>query len=383
MNRQRNIVLFTPGPTAVPPFVYEAMQQPLYHRSDAFRQLWQQLHQRLQWLFQTEQPVLALTCSATGAAEAVIQQLFASTAPHCVVVNGKFAERWAQMLERFGAQVHRLSVPWGEAPLLEEVESVVQSMPNLVSFWVVHSETSTGALSDVKAIARIVRTYSDALICVDAVSSLGVHPLPMDQWGLDVVFTGSQKSLMLPPGLAFVALSQRAWDRVQHRSAVSWYFDLLQARRSAEKGLTPWTPAIPLLQGADAVLQYFQNAGLEAIWHFHQRRAHAFRAALEALQLRVFGQSSSHAVTPVYLPPGGESFRQQLYEQFGIVVAGGQEQLKGKIFRVSHMGWLPYERHLYLISAMEQLLQHQHYHFEFGAGIATFQKAWMSEGANR
>ncbi len=374
-------LLFTPGPTAVPPFAYEAMQQPLYHRSTEFRQLWERVHQRLQWLFQTTQPVIPLTCSATGAAEAVMQQLFGQPTKHGVIVNGKFADRWAQMLRHFGHTVIPIEVPWGEVPLLEEIEAMVLQHPDLASFWIVHSETSTGALSDVKAIAKIVRQHTEALLCIDAVSSLGVHPLAMDAWELDVVFTGSQKALMLPPGMAFVALSERAWAQLERNAGTqrtSWYFDLRRARSAAEQGLTPWTPAIAILQGADAVLQFFETQGLDRLWQLHQQRAHALRSALEAIHLRTFGQCSSHAVTPVYLPPIGEAFRHQLWEHFGIVVAGGQEHLKGKIFRISHMGWLPYEQHLYLISAIEQLLKAHHYHFTFGEGLAAFQQAWVT-----
>lgn len=368
---EEDVYLFTPGPTPVPPFVLEHMQQPLYHRSKEFQELLLRVDHNLRWLFQTEEQTVVLTSSATGAAEAVMRSLFPQPGKHLCIVNGKFSERWAAMLRHFGHTVVVLDIPLGKSPLLEQVEEFVRNHPDALSFWIVHSETSTGALSDVEKIAALVHQYSDAYFCVDAVSSVAVHPFFFDQWGVDVAFTGSQKALMLPPGLALLAVSRRARQKIQQSKTHSWYFHLEKALEDMQQGRTPWTPAIPQILGLDAVLQYYRTIGLEQLWKIHEVRAHAFRKAMESIGVALFGEFTSHALTPAVLPNNGEEFLNAL-RSAGVVVAKGQGELRGKIFRVSHMGWQPVAHQLYLLFAIENALLQIRHRFHLGDGIAAF-----------
>lgn len=350
--------LFTPGPVAVPEDVLRVLsEQVLPHRSEEFRQLLGPIHQRLQQLWETSEPVVVLTSSGTGGLEAVAAHLTPPGSRVVVVTGGRFGEHCAQIVERMGAEVIRLPVPWGEVVAPEHLQEVVRSHEPVRAVWLVYSETSTGALQEVQQCAAAVREVSEAFLCVDAITAVGVHPCPLEAWGLDAVVAASQKAFFLPPGLAFVGLSRRAWEYVQRYPPRSVYFDLRLARERWQESMTSWTPAVSLIQALAYVLERYFAEGFSPHWQRHRCYAQAVRAALRSYGLSVFGQAGSHAVTVVELPEALRRLPQRLRERFHIWVAGGQGLLEGRVMRIGHMGALSSADILALVAAIGILLR--------------------------
>ena len=350
--------LFTPGPVAVPEDVLRVLsEQVLPHRSEEFRQLLGPVHRRLQELFESSQPVVVVTSSGTGGIEAVMRNLVVPGTRVVVVTGGRFGEHCAQIAERAGADVVRLSVPWGAVASPDELQEVVRAHEPVQAVWIVYSETSTGALHELESCAAAVREVSDAFICVDAVTAVGVHPCPLDAWGLDAVVTASQKALCLPPGLAFVGLSRRAWEYVRQHPPRSLYFDLRVAYERWQEAMTAWTPAVSLIRALSYVLERYFAEGLPPHWERHRRYARAVRAALAVYGLPLFGQAGSNAVTVVEVPEPLRGLPQELRRRFNIWVAGGQGQLEGRVLRIGHMGALTPADILALVTALGILLR--------------------------
>ena len=333
-------LLMIPGPTNLPDEVREALGRPqISHRVSKFKALVGRLSEGLQALFMTSQPVLTLTSSSTGAMEAAIVNLLSPGDPVVCVDTGKFGNRLGKIAEIYGARVHWLKVERGQGVSEAELgEACAIIRPKAVLM--VQNETATGACQDVAVLAEIARSYG-ALSVVDAVSSLGGYPLRMDQWGLDAVISGSQKTLMLPPGLGFVAFSERAWAAAADSTMPKFYFDLKKARGSLEKGgETPFTPCTSLFVALEVVLNLIWEEGLEQRWERHHRLALATRAAMQALGLSLFAAPEvlSDTITSVTSPvPSGE-LTKRVREEHKIIIAGGQDELKDKIFRIGHMG---------------------------------------------
>lgn len=372
--------LFTPGPTPVPESVMLRMAEPIiHHRNPEFREVFTRVNANLQYLFQTKQPVLTLTCSGTGGVEATFVSLF-STGDSIISVNGgKFGERWVKMPRTFGLNVAEIKVDWGKAVTADQIRQALKSNPGAKAVYLTHSETSTGTATDVKKIAAIIHEHSNALVCVDGITAIGAHEMRFDEWGIDVCVTGSQKGLMIPPGLAFVALSERAVAAMDKSTLPKFYFDLRKAIKSHEDNDTPWTPAVSLIVGVDAALELIRAEGIENVWQRHRRLAAALRAGIKALGLKLFSDSPSHAVTPVWLPKGMEwkAFNKTLKSDNGITIAGGQDNYAGKIFRVSHLGYYDELDMLAFVGALERtLLAHQH-RFELGVGLAATQRSFL------
>ena len=349
--------LFTPGPTPVPEAVaLAAARQPLYHRGEEFTALFRRVQLLLRNVFCTQRPVVALASSGTGAAEAAITNLFSPGDKGIYINNGRFAARWGDMMRSFGMETVEIPVQWGTAVDPAQVEHTLRRHPDARCVWVVHSETSTGVRTDIQTLAGVTRS-SRALLCVDAVTSLGAEECRMDDWGLDVVITASQKALMSPPGLSFVALSERARQAAASARIPRYYFDLLKEAERLQEGTTRWTPPVALFAALECALHMIAEEGLENTWRRHARTASALRAGLEALGFTLFGTPPSDAVTVAYLPAAGEEFRKVLRTKYRSTVAGGQDELKGKVFRVSHMGYCDEGDILALLSAVERALR--------------------------
>ncbi len=378
--------LFTPGPTQVPERVQVAMANPIvHHRGTAFKEVYREVLDHLQYFFQTEGRVIPLTASGTGAMEATVVNLLSPGDRVLTVAGGKFGARYSEMCRHYGAETHTLEVPWGEAVDPKAIKAFLLKHPRTAAVYVTHSETSTGVAADVQSIAEVVRAHSEAILVVDAITSAGVLPFKMDEWGIDVAVTGSQKGLMLPPGLAVVALNDRAWKRVEGSALPKFYFDLKREAAAQESLTTAWTPAITLFVGLREALRMIREAGLEKLWAKYALLAHATRQGVRAMGLELFAKAPSDSLTAVKVPPSidGLAFVRHLRERYGITVAGGQAQLKGKIFRIAHMGYYDALDMVAMASALEMTLADFGWEFEPGSGVYRVQKIFMNKGSNR
>lgn len=374
--------LFTPGPTPVPENVMLRMAEPIiHHRNPEFGEVMKRVNKNLKYVFQTEQPVLTLACSGTGGVEATFVSLFSPGDTIISVNGGKFGERWVKMPQVFGLNVVEIKVPWGTALQPSQLLEALKKHLDAKAVYMVHSETSTGTATDVREMAKLIRANSNALVCVDGITAIGAHEMRFDMWGIDVCITGSQKGLMIPPGLAFVALSARAIEMMQTSELPKFYFDLRKALKSYEKDDTPWTPAVSLVVGVDLALQMIRAEGIENVWKRHERLANALRSGILAVGLKLFSNAPSFAVTPVWLPEGMDwmAFNKTLKMDNGITIAGGQEEYAGKIFRVSHLGYYDDLDMVTFMAALERALVAHHHKFPVGSGLTAVQNALMGK----
>lgn len=375
---ENNNLLMIPGPTPIPEKVLLAQtKHPIGHRSPEFSEIIGEINENLKWLHQTQQEVLTVTASGTGAMEAGIINFLSAGDRVIVASNGKFGERWADLAEAFGIKTDRVNITWGEVIDPEIIREKLEADTNkeIKAVIVTHSETSTGVLNDLETINRHVKNHGEALIIVDAVTSLGAVNLPIDEWGLDVVASGSQKGYMIPPGLGFIAVSEKAWQAYETSTLPKFYFDLGPYRKSATKNSTPFTPPINLMFGLQTALRMMREEGLENIFARHERNTRATREAVQALGLPLFApdHAASRAVTavaPTTVDP--EKVRSVMKKQFDISLAGGQNELKGKIFRIGHLGFISERDVLTVISALEAVLAELgHESMKPGAGVAA------------
>jgi aspartate aminotransferase-like enzyme len=352
------------------------MAEPIiHHRHPEFKEILSRVNENLKYLFQTKQPVLTLASSGTGGVESTFVSLFSPGDTVIAVNGGKFGERWVKMPRTFGLNAVEIKTEWGKAPTAEQIIAALRAHTNAKAVYLVHSETSTGTATDVKQLARVIRDHSDALVCIDGITAIGAHEFRFDEWGIDICVTGSQKGLMIPPGLSFVAVSSRAIAAMETSKLPKFYFDLRKALKAFEKNDTPWTPAISLIIGVDAALQMIRAEGIEKIWKRHERLAMALRAGIEAIGLRLFSDSPSFAVTPVWVPDGIEwkKFNSILKERYGITIAGGQEEFAGRIFRIAHLGYYDDLDMITILSALEMTLVSCGHQFDVGKGVAAAQ----------
>ncbi|NJN57525.1 MAG: alanine--glyoxylate aminotransferase family protein [Leptolyngbyaceae cyanobacterium SL_5_9] len=372
------LMLMIPGPTPVPEQVLLAMaKHPIGHRSSDFNQVMAEVTQGLKWLHQTQNDVLILAASGTGAMEAGMINFLSPGDRILVGCNGKFGDRWAEVGKAYGLNVETITAEWGKPLNPDEFRAKLEADTDqqIKAVVVTHSETSTGVLNDLETINRHVKAHGEALMIVDAVTSIGAVHLPLDEWGLDVVASGSQKGFMIPPGLGFVAVSPKAWEAYAHAKLPRFYLDLGKYRKDAAKNSTPFTPPVNLFFALQAALKMMQTEGLESIFARHQRQMKATRAAMKALSLPLFAsdQAASPAITaiaPAHVD--SEQIRSILKKQFDIAVAGGQDHLKGKIFRIGHLGFVSDRDILTAVGALESALQSLGYDgFTPGAGIAA------------
>jgi aspartate aminotransferase-like enzyme len=330
--------LFTPGPTPVPPEVLAAGAEPMvHHRGADFRIVYERTLSRLQDVFRTGGQVLLFSASGTGAMDSAVTNLTAAGDRVAVVVAGAFGERWAKICEHYGLDVQRIDYEWGEVPVPDQVGAAVAESGAGIVFCT-QSETSTGVVADVQALKAAV---ADAVLVVDAVSSLGAVPLETDAWSIDVVLSGSQKALMCPPGLAMASVAERLWERLP--ASRSFYFDWPAARKAQEVFDAAFTPAVSLIRSLDVALGMLLNDGLEAGFERHVRLGRAARAGVKAMGLELFSpdDDSAAVVTAVRTPEGidGNVLLRHLREAHGVTLAPGQGAFKGKLFRIGHIGW--------------------------------------------
>ena len=369
--------LMAPGPTPVPNQILLAMARPIiHHRTPEYEALFAEVREGLKWLVQTTQETIILAASGTGAMEAAVTNTLSPGDKALVVRAGKFGERWAEICAAYGVEVVALDAPFGHTVPPDRVADALKKTPGIRAVLCQHSETSTGVLHDVRGYTEATRK-SDAILVVDTVSSLGVADLPMDAWGVDVVVAGSQKGLMLPPGLALCTLSDKAWDRVKQAKLPRYYFNLLEEKKLVVKNQPHFTPAVSIVIGLREVLALLKAEGLANIFRRHDRLARATRAGVEALGLELFAKATpSPAITSVVSPKGidSEKVLAAYAKSHNITIAGGQGEMKGKVFRLGHMGYVGDFDVVIALAALEQVLAELGYPVDWGAAVGAAQK---------
>jgi len=363
--------LFTPGPTDVPPEVLNEMAKPIFHhRTPQFRSMFAQVNAGLKKIVRTEKDVITIGGSGTAGMEAAIVCAVPRDKKVLVANSGKFGERWAKVARVYGLDVDEVVLEWGTALQPEMVEEKLAT-GQYGAVITTYSETSTATMCDLKAIAEVVGK-TDALLLADCITALGTLPLEMDEWGVDVVGGGSQKAFMLPPGLATVALSDKAWASVDKIDAPAFYLNLKAYRKSLAKDDTPYTPPVSLIRGLQVAVDMINAIGIETVWARTAILAKAMRTAAQALGMKVFSQQPSDSVSGILFPDGvGDEFRTKLQAKYGASVAGGQEDLKGKLMRINHMGYVDPLETIGLIAAIEYTLADCGANVEIGKGVAA------------
>lgn len=370
--------VLTPGPVPVPSEALIEMARPIiHHRTAEFENIIAGVREDLKYIFRTSGEVMVLASSGTGAMEAAVSNTLRRGDRAVVVNGGKFGERWGKICKSFGVTVDEITVEWGRAVNPETVKEKLDADPSIRAVLMQASETSTGIKNPTAEIAAITRKRDDVLLIVDGITAVGVFPLPFDELGIDVLVGGSQKAFMLPPGLSFITMSEKAWEFGKTSDLPKFYFDLAAARKNAEKNTTPWTPAVSLIRGLSTVLKMFRAEGLENMHERHGILSLAARSAFEAMGMELFTKDEpSAALTVAVAPPdiGAGPVIKALKDDFGMTVAGGQDQAKGKIFRVSHIGYIDRSDTVAVVSAVEQTLAGLGHKFDFGAGSAAAAK---------
>jgi aspartate aminotransferase-like enzyme len=353
--------------------VLQALARPIvHHRTPLYEGILQEVREGLKYLFQTKSEVLIFASSGTGAMEGAVTNTLCAGDKALVLEGGKFGERFTQICRAYGVKPIVIPVEWGQAVDPAVIEKTLREDPSIKAVFTQATETSTGVLHPVKEIAALVSRHPGTILVVDGISHLGAVELPMDEWKLDVVICGSQKALMLPPGLAFAALSDKAWQFVERSTLPRFYFDFKKERKNLTKNQSAYTPAISLVVGLAESLRLIRKEGLENILARHARLAKATRAAMGALGLQLYApRAYSDAVTAVLAPPGidGQKVVKILREKHNLTIAGGQDRAKGKIFRLAHMGYIDQSDIIAGIAAVEMTLKELGYQFELGAGI--------------
>ncbi|NMB10796.1 MAG: alanine--glyoxylate aminotransferase family protein [Firmicutes bacterium] len=371
--------LYTPGPTPVPPQVTAAMNRPMIgHRSQEFANLHGEIVEKAKTVFQTANDLYVLTTSGTGGMETAIANTVAPGDRVLALVTGNFGERFAKIASAYGAVVTRLEFPWGTAFDMEQVTETWEKEGPFKLVLATHNETSTGVTNDIASLGNYLKD-TEALLLVDAVSSMGAMDIRTDEWHVDIMVTGSQKALMLPPGLALVSVSSKAWPIIEANGGVRFYFSLLEARKSFAKQNTPWTPAVALFYGLDAALDLILTEGLSNVFHRHTRMTAAARAGARALGMELLADDSvaSHTVTAI-IPNtgvGANDLSGILQKNMGVTFAGGQGQLKGKLLRIGHMGYCSELDVILAIAALEMALYKAGAAVSLGTGVQAAEQA--------
>ncbi|MDP6777279.1 MAG: alanine--glyoxylate aminotransferase family protein [Candidatus Latescibacteria bacterium] len=372
--RQR---LFAPGPTPIPDPVQAALAEPpVYHRGPAFPELLTGVLEDVKSVFPTTHDLLALASSGTGVMEAAVVNTLSSGERALAIQAGQFGARWGELCRAYGIDVDIIDLPWGSALDPAAVASHLGEDPSIRVVFATQSETSTGVLHDIQGLGEAVRD-SDRLLVIDGISSVGAHPLSTDEWGVDVAVTASQKGLMLPPGLGIIAVGPRAWESSERADLPRYYWDLRTYRASLAEGRGPATLPVTLIAGFRAALDLIAEEGIEQVWARHARHAGAVRAAADALGLSVFAQCPSNALTAIALPEqvDGLALMEHLRVRFGIILGGGLAHLRGRIVRISNLGYVDDLDILSVVSALEVGLMHLAWPFHTGTGVAAAEDA--------
>ena len=376
-------LLLTPGPTQVPPQVCEALSRPIiHHRTPQFQQYLKEATEGLKGIFQTKNDVYILTSSGTGAMEAAVANLLSPGDKAITIEGGKFGERWTEICKAYGVEAKVMKVRWGHDVEPGKIKEFLAADKNIKAVFATLSDTSTGVTSDIEEIGKIVKN-TNAVLVVDAISGLGVTDLQTDNWAVDVAVAGSQKGLMLPPGLAFISVSAKAWDLVEKAKSPRYYFDLRKAKKAAAQTDTPFTPAIGIVIALVESIKLIEQAGLQNLFKQYERLAKATRGAAKALGLTLFAQESclTNVLTAINVPSGidGDKIVKRMRDTYGISIAGGQgDELKGKIIRIAHMGCIDEYDILTGIACLEKVLKEMGHQFPLGAGLTAAQKVLNS-----
>jgi serine---pyruvate transaminase len=379
--------LMTAGPTPLPPRVSQVMAEPiLYHRAPVFIEVYTRCLERLRMVFQTQNDVLCFAASGTGGMESAVANLVRPGEPVVVASCGKFGERWKELADAFGAPVVHHDAGWGNRVEAADVDRLLGENPEAKVVFTTYSETSTGVLNDIQALAQAAHSH-DALIAVDAVSAIGAVPLLQDEWEIDVVAAGSQKALMCPPGLGFASVNERALARASEPGgAARFYLDWQKTAAGQRKDPadSPFTPAVTLFMALDVALDMIEKEGLEHVFDRHRLLGRASREAVKALDLELFGPEDENAnvVTALKIPDGvdGAKVPKTMRDKFGITIAGGQNQLKGKIARIAHCGYYGAFDTVTTFAALEMTLKELGADVELGAGVAAAQRVFLEAG---
>ncbi|MDD3776984.1 MAG: alanine--glyoxylate aminotransferase family protein [Actinomycetota bacterium] len=376
--------IMTPGPTPISEEVLLEHARPLmHHRSPEFSEIFTQMTDKLKKLLRTENDVFFLTSSGTGAMEAAVVNAFSPNDKVLVASVGNFGERFKKLSKMYGLDLISIDYEWGEAINPQDIKEALEKDKDIKGVMFQFSETSTGILNDAEAIAKIVNEY-DAITIVDAISGLGASRLETDQWGLDIVIGGSQKALSAPTGGAFISVSPKAWELIEKSTNPRFYFNLLNAREAARRNppQTPWTPGISIIVAMNKALDMLLEEGLENVFKRHHVLAMATQTAVEKLGLKLLvanPENRGDSVTSIEIPEGidGKKLTTIMRTKYGVTVAGGQGKLKGKIFRIGHLGWFGMFDTIIAISALELALAEQGYELEIGSGVAAAQKVFF------
>ena len=371
--------LFTPGPVPLPPQVIKALgQQIIHHRTPEFTQIFLSVREKLQKMLKTDKDVLIFASSGTGAMEASAINFFKKNDTVLVINAGKFGQRWKEIAEKYELKVIDYEIEWGKTYDKDMLVEIVGKFPEIKGIFVQHSETSTTTLHDINFLAEISKKLEDCLLVVDGITSVGVYEVYPDEIGIDVLVTGSQKALMLPPGLSVLWYSEKAKERLKTSNIPKYYFDVQKESKKQKDGQTAYTPPINLIIGLNESLNLILDEGLPELAKRHEIMAKATREAMKALGLTLLSESPSNSATGVYTPEGinADEFRKLLLK-IGFRVAGGQDHLKGKIFRVAHMGYFDFMDMIQVIAGIEMALDKIGYNIELGAGVKKAQEIFI------
>jgi len=375
--------LLAPGPTPVPPEVLLSMAMPvIHHRSADFLPVLDSAKKGLQWIYQTKNDVLILCSTGTGGMVASVNNFFSPGQKVIVINGGKFGERWVKIAQAYGLNVIEIPVEWGYSIDINTVEEELKKHPDIKGVFIQASETSTGAYHDIKTLGQLIKNYDDTLFIVDAISALVAHDIKTDDWAIDVMVSGSQKGFMLPPGLAFVSVSEKAWKRNEISKTPRFYFNLKKERENLSKNQTNFTSAVSLIIGLNEALKLLQKEGLDQVFRRHSLLAHATREAVKEIGLKIFPKGTpSNAVTAIEAPQGidGQVIYKTLREKYGVTAAGGQDKLKGKIFRFAHLGYADKFDVIVGISALEMTLKDLGYSIVLGKGVGKAEEIFSKE----
>ena len=376
--------LLAPGPTPIPPEILLRMAEPIvHHRAPVYEKILQEVREGLKYLFQTKKEVLIFASSGTGAMEGAVTNTLCAGDKAIVVEGGKFGERWANICKAYGVKALVFPVEWGQAIDPALIAQALQKDPSIKAVFTQATETSTGVLYPIKEIAEIVSRYPGTIMVVDGISHLGAVELPMDEWKLDIVVAGSQKAMMLPPGLAFAALSDKAWEFVGKSTLPKYYFDFKKELKNLTQNQSAYTPAVSLVMGLAESLKMIKAEGLEKIFARHATLAKATREAMLALGLKLYApQAYSNALTAAVAPGGvdGQKVVKILRDKHNLTIAGGQDQAKGKIFRIAHMGYVDQSDIIMAVGAVEMTLKELGYAVELGKGVRAALEVLAKDG---
>ena len=369
--------LMTPGPSPVPSSIREALaKEIMHHRTDEFIEILKETNEGLKYVFCTKNPVLTFASSGTGAMEAAITNFFSAKDKILVTVGGKFSERWAEIGKSFGLEVIEMQVEWGNSPKPEDVKKMLQMHKDIKGVFTTLCETSTATVFDIKGIGAITKDR-DVLLVVDAISGLGQDQLLTDEWSVDLVVSGSQKGFMLPPGLSFISVSEKAKSFLKNSTLPKYYFSINKALKAYEKNDTPFTPAVSLIVGLKESLDLIKKDGIENMWARYKKMSEATSSAARAIGLEVFSKCPSSSVTAIVAPSGMNSkdVVKKMRKEYGISIAAGQGEIEQKILRIAHMGWINEQDLLMCFSILEKVLRDVGYtNFKIGASVAKLQE---------